>query len=185
MVKTTVKASLVGMRYYGISPGTTVLSERDKATLRREPNNPHDRNAIAVEVGTKKVGHIDRENAAILARLLDRGAKLDASLDPSRAPSNGAIPLLIRVDTQSTKIPPPRVTNTITAGIYRLFIVGHDRSYVGQARDIQNRICQHWDDLNKGVHPNPVLRQLWHDRGAAAFRAEVLEMAPANPGDLA
>ncbi|HXF72909.1 MAG TPA: HIRAN domain-containing protein [Actinomycetota bacterium] len=42
------------------------------ASLRREPHNRHDRNAIRVEVGRRHVGYIARELAADLASVLDR-----------------------------------------------------------------------------------------------------------------
>ena len=52
--------------------------------LIREPDNPHDKNAIAVflklgrllEIG--QVGYIGREDAALLAVLMDSGSKLVA-----------------------------------------------------------------------------------------------------------
>jgi HIRAN domain len=42
------------------------------ATLRREPDNPHDANAIRVEVDGRLVGRVRREVAAQLAPALDR-----------------------------------------------------------------------------------------------------------------
>jgi len=39
--------------------------------LEREPNNPHDRSAIAVKVRGETIGYIPREDATILAPLLD------------------------------------------------------------------------------------------------------------------
>lgn len=185
MAKTLIKAYLVGMRYQGIAQGAAVIAPNDRPSLRREPNNPHDRNAIAVEVCLRCVGYIDRDNAAILAPILDRGATYEASLDPSRYRTNGGIPLAIIVESRSDAIAPPKVASARTAGIYRLFVIGHQQSYFGQARDIQERIVQHWKDLNKGIHDNPVLRQLWYDRGGAAFRAEVFEAAPEGMNDLA
>lgn len=42
------------------------------ATLRREPDNAHDSNAIRVELGGRGVGHLPRGLAASIAPLLDR-----------------------------------------------------------------------------------------------------------------
>lgn len=110
MVKASIKAFLVGMRYHGIADGAAVIAPNHRAKLRREPNNPHDRDAIAVEIGPRKIGHIDRNNAAILAPLLDRGAAYNASLDVSRPRSKRAIPLIIQVESRSKKVLPPKVT---------------------------------------------------------------------------
>lgn len=45
----------------------------DEVQLEREPHNPHDANAIAVKVRGDAVGYIPREDAAVLAPLLDAG----------------------------------------------------------------------------------------------------------------
>jgi hypothetical protein len=45
------------------------------ARLVREPQNPHDRNAIAVHIHGGIVGHVARDQAAELADLLDEWAR--------------------------------------------------------------------------------------------------------------
>lgn len=52
----------------GIRPG-------DAALLVREPKNPHDRNAVQVDVRGKKVGYLPRDMAAGIAGLIDRGGR--------------------------------------------------------------------------------------------------------------
>jgi hypothetical protein len=42
------------------------------ATLIREPKNEHDPNAIAVWIDDQQIGHVNREDAAALAPLIDR-----------------------------------------------------------------------------------------------------------------
>lgn len=42
------------------------------ATLTREPDNPHDRNAIAVIIAGRKVGYIARTEAEAIAEMIDR-----------------------------------------------------------------------------------------------------------------
>ena len=51
---------------HGLSPGSPL-------TLRREPANEHDANAIAVDAGGRHVGFVPRELAAELAPELDAG----------------------------------------------------------------------------------------------------------------
>jgi SWI/SNF-related matrix-associated actin-dependent regulator of chromatin subfamily A3 len=64
----SANAEIVGIKYYSgiISPGET-------GTVRRQPRNPYDANAIAVYTpqGGVQVGHIKREVAAVLAPLMD------------------------------------------------------------------------------------------------------------------
>ena len=49
--------------------GCEILCE---ATLHREPRNPHDRNAIRVDVQGRTVGYIPRLDAAAIAPIMDR-----------------------------------------------------------------------------------------------------------------
>lgn len=42
-----------------------------KITLKRDPNNQHDSNAVAVLYNDVKIGHIARDDAAMLAKHLD------------------------------------------------------------------------------------------------------------------
>ncbi|MDF0514723.1 HIRAN domain-containing protein [Agromyces sp. H3Y2-19a] len=46
--------------------------------LEREPDNEHDRNAIAVMSGVGKVGYVNKQMAARLAKLLDTGDRFKA-----------------------------------------------------------------------------------------------------------
>ena len=55
------------------SPGTRV-------TLRREPDNPHDKNAVAVYdgTGTHMAAYVNKQQAARLSKLIDAGKPIDA-----------------------------------------------------------------------------------------------------------
>jgi SWI/SNF-related matrix-associated actin-dependent regulator of chromatin subfamily A3 len=71
-----LRLSVVGIRYYrGVAhPGEYVQ-------LVREPHNPYDRNAVRVDnMHGQKVGHIKKEQAAMLAPVMDNmnaSVKLD------------------------------------------------------------------------------------------------------------
>ena len=61
------RGTIVGIRYYG---GTVCNNEM--VSLRREPNNPYDRNAVRVDnVDGVQVGHIKREQARVLTDVVD------------------------------------------------------------------------------------------------------------------
>ena len=60
--------SVVGTQYYG---GWGRKRGHSTVTLVREPNNPHDPNAIAVFAGASQIGHLPRERAALIAPLID------------------------------------------------------------------------------------------------------------------
>ena len=62
--------SCVGIHHYS---GNGLRYNREPLRLKREPNNPYDRNAIAVHELThmQKVGHVPRVDAIALARVAD------------------------------------------------------------------------------------------------------------------
>jgi len=69
---------LAGFQFYR---GKIVWSEMkigDPLTLVREPENPHDRNAVRVEWRGEKLGYVPRADNADLARHMDRGTKVEA-----------------------------------------------------------------------------------------------------------
>ncbi|MBE5073369.1 hypothetical protein IM511_03495 [Erythrobacteraceae bacterium E2-1 Yellow Sea] len=185
MAITTVRASLVGMKYYGVALDEAARCLAQQATLRREPHNIHDRNAVAVVSSDKVLGHIDREAAAIIAPLLDDGASSQVSIDTLRARSPGSIPVAVKIDRPLEKSQAPTVCEFGVIGIYRIFIKGYERCYIGQSVNVQNRLAEHWDELRRGIHLNPELRRAWRSEGAAAFQAELLERAPGGLGGLA
>ena len=64
-----VELKVVGIQHYD-----GVVSKREQLRLVREPLNPYDRNAIRVDNQSREqVGHVSRQQASVLAPLLDRG----------------------------------------------------------------------------------------------------------------
>lgn len=55
--------------------------EGQQVSLVREPKNPHDENAIKVTVGGRHIGYIGRDEAEGLARAIDTGDRLEASIE--------------------------------------------------------------------------------------------------------
>ena len=49
--------------------------------LRREPSNPHDSNAVAIQVDGVRVGYIPANHAGPLSVLMDSGKTIAATLD--------------------------------------------------------------------------------------------------------
>ena len=62
------RAEIVGIRYYKGKVHTNEM-----VSLNREPHNPYDANAIRVDNVYKiQVGHIKRQQAKVLARIVDQ-----------------------------------------------------------------------------------------------------------------
>ena len=85
---------VVGRRYY-----TTSLPPNGALLCEREPENPHDGEAIAVyaERGGQKLGHLPRYDAATLAPLLDRGAIRLSALAVGPDDPQGRTPVYVTV----------------------------------------------------------------------------------------
>jgi hypothetical protein len=75
--------SIVGSSFYkGAKQWLENLPSGSPVTISRDTRNDYDENAIAVFVQGKKVGHIKRDDAALLAPIMDRGVEMLAHLHP-------------------------------------------------------------------------------------------------------
>lgn len=71
---------LAGYRYYEGKRLWKLMQVGDTLTLVREPDNPHDRNAVRVEWQGHKLGYVPRADNEAVARFLDRGVQLEARI---------------------------------------------------------------------------------------------------------
>lgn len=83
------RSPLAGFTYYN---GKVIWSDMrvgDPLTLVREPDNPHDANAIRVEWRGHKLGYVPRRDNAHLARQMDLGAAVGGRITELRKSRNG------------------------------------------------------------------------------------------------
>jgi hypothetical protein len=81
---------LAGFRHYEAPNLWQEVRTGDELTLVREPDNPHDRNAVRVEWRGYKLGYVPRAENEAVARQLDRGTRLVARISRiqhTRAPN--------------------------------------------------------------------------------------------------
>lgn len=71
---------LAGFQYYAGKANWNEIREGDALTLVREPDNPHDALAVRVDWQGVKLGYVPRRDNATLARLMDRGTQLNATI---------------------------------------------------------------------------------------------------------
>jgi HIRAN domain len=81
---------LAGFAYYEGATLWEALHEGDALALRREPDNPHDANAVRVEWRGHMLGYLPRRDNAALAWALDQGQVLRARITRIRAHPNPA-----------------------------------------------------------------------------------------------
>ena len=80
-VKLLVQSSpLAGFRYAEASQVWSELRLGDALELVREPDNPHDRNAVRVDWRGRKLGYVPRAENAALAWAMDRGERVTARI---------------------------------------------------------------------------------------------------------
>lgn len=89
-VKILLQSSpLAGFQYHEGKQLWPQMKVGDALGLVREPDNPHDRNAVRVEWQGHMLGYVPRKDNAAVSRLLDRGTRLEARivrLQESRSP---------------------------------------------------------------------------------------------------
>jgi HIRAN domain len=80
-VKLLVQSSpLAGFRYAEASQVWSELRLGDSLELVREPDNPHDRNAVRVDWRGRKLGYVPRAENEALAWAMDRGERVTARI---------------------------------------------------------------------------------------------------------
>jgi hypothetical protein len=73
----TIKFSVVGTSFRDGATGLlTRLKPQHALTLRREPKNKEDKNAVAVYWTNKQLGYLPRRLAATIAALMDFGVEI-------------------------------------------------------------------------------------------------------------
>lgn len=170
-----IHASLVGMRFH--NPPFNVATEVLRATpvLKREPQNSHDTNAVAVIVSGHKVGYVDKESAVRVSQLLQKGVAFKVEVG---AISAQTIKISLKFEIDGLAVSPPKPNPRNTSGIYKISISGGKYVYVGQSNSINSRLKAHWSELAALAHPNRHLQAYWNDLGESHFSAEIVEVAP-------
>ena len=74
------RSPLAGLRHHDAPAVWRDVRAGDRLELVRESDNPYDPNAVRVEWRGRKLGYLPRSDNAAVARQLDRGAALTASV---------------------------------------------------------------------------------------------------------
>jgi hypothetical protein len=82
-------APLAGFVYYDGEAVWERMKRGDRLTLTREPENPHDGNAVRIEWQGHMLGYVPRKDNADLARQMDRGARPEARITELGKAANG------------------------------------------------------------------------------------------------
>jgi hypothetical protein len=81
--------AVAGFRHHQAPWLWPALRRREPLTLRREPDNPHDPDAVALYWRGEKLGYLPRGENLVAARLLDHRRNLGARVEALRADAEG------------------------------------------------------------------------------------------------
>lgn len=71
---------LAGFQYHAGPALFPLMNVGDRLTLHREPDNPHDAKAVRVEWHGTQIGYAPRADNIDLARLMDRGSRVEGRI---------------------------------------------------------------------------------------------------------
>lgn len=80
---------LAGFRHFDGAKLWEGMRVGDALALVREPDNPHDANAVRIEWNGRKIGYVPRADNAHLARQMDHGAAAQARVTALHRTRNG------------------------------------------------------------------------------------------------
>lgn len=89
-----VKVVGIGFRPAEAKEFASALMPGDELTLEREPDNPHDQNAIKVIGGGMHIGYIERGQAAWLSGHIDEGAEYIGTVEEIQSTAKAIYPVL-------------------------------------------------------------------------------------------
>jgi hypothetical protein len=186
-MRATVNISVKGTRHYKaaelLHEGS--LSSGLAIRLEHQPDNPHDKNAVAVRVKRTgaMLGHISRKLAAKYAALINSGRIIEARIT-NIAKEGAYVNISVRVvyeqsNDQLAKKRSSRLWQSASAlpmqpGIYSIRHIGSGRQYIGSSKNIKNRLHSHIRDLLIGCHANHTLQSDFSKFGANHFEAQAL-----------
>ena len=73
--------AVAGFQYYQGEFFWEELSVGDQLQLSREPDNPYDENAVTIYRGGVKLGYLPRVENIAVARMMDKGQRIDALIE--------------------------------------------------------------------------------------------------------
>lgn len=174
MSKKIFNASLVGIQFQKPPINVHTAIKSTSIILKREPSNPHDKNAVAVILSGYKVGYINKECVADISLLLYKGATYEVSTKEFSTNAK-SIGLNISFTLDNGLPESPIIAPKNTSGIYRISILNRSGVYIGQSNDVNKRLLSHWKDLAFNSHINRPMQELWNNHGPNAFTAELVD----------
>jgi len=158
-----------------------LMRENSNLTLMPEPNNPHDKNAVAVYFQTHKIGHLNRDVASKYQALLFSNKVSRITISKCCLSNSGSsldLHLAIHYEAEHTSINDCLSCKTIPnkAGVYEIRY-RNEPCYVGSTSNLQKRCRQHSQTLQRGSHHNSELQNKFNNTAGEGFTFKVIKIA--------
>lgn len=187
-MQVTANLAVKGTRYYKaaelLQKGS--LSSGLSIRLEHHPDNPHDKNAVAIQVKRTgaMLGHLSKELAPKYVALINSGKILEASI-VNVVKEGEYINIDVRIlyeqsddqleEKHSSRLWQSSSSMPTESGVYAITNIETGRQYIGSSNNIRDRIRSHIKDLSQGCHANHVLQGDFSSLGLNYFEARVIE----------
>jgi hypothetical protein len=182
-----------GTRYYDAHQEARrgALRQHVEILLRPDDGNPHDQNAVRVELAATggMLGHVSRDLAPryrqLLAAKAIRHARVHSVgwIDANDGGQRLRIAVRVAIDDSATHqhrtnsragleredIGIPRLP-----GVYALVNDQQGRTYIGSSKDMRSRVARHFDQLHRGTHENSLLQLHFRQQSGEGINPVVL-----------
>ena len=169
------------------------LSAGTEVRLEHQPDNPHDRNAVAILVKSTgaMLGYVSKELAPKYSALANAGKIIEATVTKV---ANDGTKIDVRVvfeqsddhldERNSTRLWQSISTLPTASGVYSIRNIDSGRQYVGSSKNLKERIQSHFRDLSLRRHDNHALQSDFSRFGPNHFEARALASG-VSPSQLA
>ena len=177
-----------GAKYYKASEvfAKGELAKGCLVSLKPEPNNKYDSNAVAIySCNGKMLGHISKDIAEKYQKLcLENQITSSKVVSAERIEGFAKFDIKISITYSKSSQPPPKISNLAQSdtpvpekpGIYEISC-GTDKFYIGASGNLRNRRSTHLNNLSKNVHSNQLIQRDFNKFGEARFKFLVLRLA--------
>lgn len=160
--------------------------------LRREPNNVHDANAVALFLWNSKLGHIPRNLAVRIAPYLDAGGSAETQViaigtRKRQGKTSPTVTIRLRLSSfpaqgDSSELLQQSKQYNSKSGVYSITSRDTGQVYIGSSIDVGGRLRRHFTELHAGLHTNAGLSAAYLRHGLGGFAITIIEHV--TSGDL-
>lgn len=180
----TKRYEMRGTRYYKakLAYDRGDLVDNSPLRLAHQPNNKHDTNAIAIYLRKtgEMIGHIPRDNAPLIRKLLELGRITSISAKHLQ-PSGENLYLDCDISITSNLKQTPAWAKSLSVqnvpGVYAITCTATGYAYIGESEHIRSRIQEHLEQLNFLSHHNIPLQDCYdHHGNQDVWNFDILEV---------